>query len=107
MHSFLLLALATALYTDQDEVYQLTAEQFTNDVVNGDRLWVIEFMANWCGGCRMVRPWYIESAGKLAKDIPFGALNVDGAGKQFMERYGVSGISMHSQCFFVSRALTG
>lgn len=70
----------------------MTEEQFENDVFNGDRLWVVEFMANWCGGCRMVRPWYIETAAKLKGDIPLGALDTDGPGRKFMDRYGVSGM---------------
>ncbi len=61
-------------------------------VLESDEFWIIEWFANWCGGCRMVSPWYKEAATKLkARGIQFGAMDMDVHGK-LGNSYGVSGM---------------
>ena len=61
-------------------------------MLNGNEFWVIEWYANWCGGCKMVAPWYKEAASALKKEgISFGAMNMDVHGERGRS-YGVNGM---------------
>jgi protein disulfide-isomerase A6 len=74
------------------QVVEHTAASFESEVLSGTQLWIIEFMANWCGGCRMVAPWYKQAATILRDEIQFGAMDMDGPGRQYANRYGVEGL---------------
>ena len=80
------------LYSERDDVQVLSADAFDRRVLKSDEFWIIEWFANWCGGCRMVSPWYKEAATKLkAQGIQFGAMDMDVHGK-LGSSYGVSGM---------------
>jgi thioredoxin-like negative regulator of GroEL len=91
---FLMATSALGFYADGDGIIDHSVESFENEVLGGDRLWVIEFYAPWCGNCRVVSPWYKEAAATMLSEagVPFGALNMDGAGREFADRYGVTGL---------------
>ena len=94
---WLVLCFTAALYSDADRVQVLSAEAFKQDVLGGDRLWVVEFFAPWCGGCKMASPWYKEAAAlmELPEEhaIPFAAMNMDTDGiSELGGTYGVSGM---------------
>ena len=81
------------LYSPSDAVVVHTSQSFEADVLGGQQFWVIEFFANWCGGCRMVAPWYKQAAKELkAEGIQFGAVDMDGPGRELGPRYGVAGM---------------
>ena len=86
-----------ALYSDDDRVQVLSTDEFKSKVLGGDRMWVVEWFAPWCGGCRMASPWYKEAAALMEKAenhaIPFAAMDMDseGVGTEGA-KYGVSGM---------------
>ena len=81
-----------AIYGPRDDVKLLTAEEFEQRVVKSDEFWVIEWFANWCGGCNMVSPWYKEAATLLKpRGIQLGAMDMDLYG-DLGRSYGVSGM---------------
>ena len=45
------------LYSRRDDVVVLDEATFRRRVLEGPELWVIEWYADWCGGCRMASPW--------------------------------------------------
>ena len=80
------------LYSPKDDVVMLTREAFDQRVVAGPEFWIVEWYANWCGGCRMVSPWYKAAATKLkGKGVHFGAMDMDQHGP-LGNSYGVSGM---------------
>jgi len=47
-----------ALYSDDDDVVELTPENFESKVINSDNFWLVEFYAPWCGHCqRLAADW--------------------------------------------------
>jgi hypothetical protein len=46
----------------------------------------------------MVAPWYGEAAEQLLTKIPFGGMDMDGAGQHYADRYG-SAPQCVCQCF--------
>ena len=63
------------------EDYKMTAininkNNFQNEVMNSDKLVLLDFWAPWCAPCRMVVPIIEEIAGERP-DIKVGKINVD------------------------------
>ena len=63
------------------EDYKMTAininkNNFQNEVMNSDKLVLLDFWAPWCAPCRMVVPVIEEIAGERP-DIKVGKINVD------------------------------
>lgn len=44
------------LYSLNDDVEILTAENFKNELYNNERAWVVEFYNSWCGFCQRFAP---------------------------------------------------
>ncbi len=49
---------------------------FQNEVMNSDKLVLLDFWASWCGPCRMVAP-IVEEIVEERSDIKVGKVNVD------------------------------
>ena len=55
-----------ALYSKSSPVKLLAGQDFTNTVINGDGVYMVEFFASWCGHCKSLEPKYDELAKNLA-----------------------------------------
>lgn len=53
-----------------------TEETFTNDVLNGKGIALVDFWASWCGPCRMLAPTIDELSEEL-DDVLVGKVDVD------------------------------
>eukprot|EP01025_Chloroclados_australasicus_P055344 TRINITY_DN6686_c0_g1_i1.p1 TRINITY_DN6686_c0_g1~~TRINITY_DN6686_c0_g1_i1.p1 ORF type:complete len:323 (+),score=28.97 TRINITY_DN6686_c0_g1_i1:129-971(+) len=53
-----------------DALPQITSREQYNEVTNSDDPVVVDYMASWCGKCRMIAP-YVEDLSKKYPDISF------------------------------------
>ncbi|XP_067623358.1 protein disulfide-isomerase A6 homolog [Eurosta solidaginis] len=81
---------ATALYTSNDDVVELTPSNFDRLVVNDDAIWIVEFYAPWCGHCKSLVPEFKKAATALKGIVKLGAVNAD-EHRALGEQYGVKG----------------
>jgi thioredoxin 1 len=54
-------------------VLKLTDENFENEVLNSDKVCLVDFYADWCGPCKMLSPIMDE----ISKDYDVYKVNVD------------------------------
>ncbi len=54
-----------------------TDDKFQEDVLNSDKLVLVDFWAEWCTPCQMLGPIIEELAEELKDKVVVGKLNVD------------------------------
>ena len=77
LHVFMLLAFtASALYSANSAVVQLTVDSFESEVLNSPHLWIVEFYAPWCGHCKSLAPEFEKAAKALKGFVRLGAVDM-------------------------------
>ena len=71
--------------------FEFTDGNFSTSALEGGKLAVVDFWAEWCGPCRMVAPIIDELSGEYADKATIGKLNVDHNPEVSM-KYGVRSI---------------
>ena len=78
------------------EIIELTSETFDAEVLQSDRLVIVDFWATWCTPCRMLTPILEEIAAERT-DIKICTINMDEA-ENIAETYAV--MSLPALLFF-------
>ena len=55
---------------------KINNNNFQSEVINSDKPVILDFLASWCGPCRMVGP-ILEEISEERPDIKVGKINVD------------------------------
>ena len=72
-------------------VKEVDANNFQTEVLNSDKLTIVDFFANWCGPCRKLSPILEEVEGELAEKVKFTKINTD-ENISAAQQYQVSGL---------------
>lgn len=78
------------MYSDADDVVELTSANFKASVTESSDFWIVEFYAPWCGHCQKLAPEWITAATKLKGKAKVGAVNCDDE-KELAKKYGITG----------------
>ena len=70
---------------------EFTDSNFKTEVLDSDKLTVVDFWAEWCGPCRAIGPVIAELAKEYEGVINVGKLNVD-QNPQISTTYGITSI---------------
>lgn len=70
---------------------EFTDSNFQTDVLESDKVSVVDFWATWCGPCRMVGPIIDELAQEYGDKAKIGKVNVD-VNKEISTKYRVMSI---------------
>ena len=76
-----------------DEVFylkELTDASF-DEVVNSEKIIVVDFWADWCGPCKMVGPIFEELSKELSGKLEFAKINISD-NPQTPTKFGVASI---------------
>lgn len=58
-------------------VKEINAESFNTEVINSDKLTVVDFYATWCGPCRKLSPILEEVESELSEKVNFAKIDTD------------------------------
>lgn len=61
------------------EVIKLNNENFKTEVLESNKVVLIDFYADWCGPCKMMSPVIDEIANEVSENVKVCKLNVDEA----------------------------
>ncbi|CAN5215800.1 thioredoxin [soil metagenome] len=71
--------------------HEFTDANFKTDVLDSDKLTVIDFWAEWCGPCRAIGPVIEELSKEYDGKVNVGKVNVD-HNPQISMNYGITSI---------------
>lgn len=69
----------------------VSQDSFESEVLNADKLVLVDFWAEWCGPCKQIAPTLDEIATEMADAVKVAKLNVDENG-DIAAQYGVRSI---------------
>ena len=70
-----LITISLQFFDKDTAVIQLNKDNFENEVVKSDNLWLILFYAPWCGHCKAFHPQYEKLAKAVKGVFKIGAVN--------------------------------
>ena len=80
------------------KVKEINKDIFNEEVLNSKGVVLVDFYANWCGPCKMLRP-VLENIAEERNDVKIVSINVDEAEELSMS-YGISSIPCVVKCHY-------
>jgi thioredoxin 1 len=74
-----------------DKVHEISDNTFKDEVINSDKLTLVDFWAPWCSPCKAIAPVIEELASTYEGKVKFTKLNVDD-NPMTASSYGIRGI---------------
>lgn len=59
------------------DILKITSENFDKEVLNADKITIVDFYADWCGPCKMMAPIMEAVAKELGETAVVGKVNID------------------------------
>lgn len=72
------------------EIIEVNQNNFEKEILKSEKPVLIDFNANWCGPCRMLKP-ILEEIAKENDSVKFASINIDDE-EDLADEYGVSSI---------------
>lgn len=72
------------------EIIEVTKDTFDEEVLKSEKNVVVDFNANWCGPCKMLKP-ILEEIAITHNNIKVVSINIDNE-EELTEKYNVSSI---------------
>ena len=72
-------------------VKEINTDNFDTEIINSDKVTVVDFFADWCGPCRKLSPILEEVEGELTEKVKFTKINTD-ENIETAKKYQVSGL---------------
>ena len=72
-----LISISFQFFSKDTSVIQLNKDNFENDVMKSDNLWLILFYAPWCGHCKAFHPQFEKLAKSTKGLFKIGAVNCE------------------------------
>ena len=72
-------------------VKQIDTDNFETEVLNSDKITVVDFYADWCGPCRKLSPIVEEVETELSEKVKFTKINTD-ENIESAKKYQISGL---------------
>ena len=74
-----------------ENLIEFTDDNFATEVLKSNLPVLVDFLAEWCGPCKMIAPIVEEIASDYAGKVKVGKVNVD-FNNQVAMQYGIRGI---------------
>ena len=72
-------------------VQEVNVDNFKTEVLDSDKVTIVDFFADWCGPCRKLSPIIDEIEQELSGKVKFTKINTDN-NIQLAQTYQISGI---------------
>jgi thioredoxin 1 len=72
-------------------VQEVNVNNFQSEVIDSDKLTIVDFFADWCGPCRKLSPIMDEIEQELTEKVKFTKINTDD-NIELAQKYQISGI---------------
>jgi thioredoxin 1 len=69
---------------------EITAKELQEKIQNGDKL-IVDFFANWCGPCLMMKPTFEKVANENTSDVQMYTMDID-KNREFVSSLGIRSI---------------